>query len=488
MQRPGRRCAGCWPVGRVLTLVVVLAGLLLASVAGVARADVVWLCEPGMQDNPCRDNLETTVYSPSGESRVENPPLPADPPVDCFYVYPTVSEQPSSNANKDVDPELIAIARAQAARFSQTCRVYAPVYRQQTLAGVGAGGSSQALKLAYGDVLEAWRAYLAQKNRGRGFVLIGHSQGTRMLRRLLREEIDPRPELRGRLVSAVLPGANVTVRKGQKAGGDFQNVPACSRAGEVGCVIAFSTYYDPPPPNSRFGRVPAEDTSGFGLPVGPDFEALCTNPASLDANARVPLTTYARSEPFPGFIGALVVQTYGGPPPSAPTTWLQPQDHYTGRCEQIDGANVLKLEPIANARRLNPAPDPTWGVHILDGNIALGEFVEVAAQQASAYVRATAEVEPRLALALAYRRGRTGRDRPCARSPIRASLLGLDAAGLRSVEFRVNGRRVKFDRSAPFRTVIRGSRRRIGRSTRIGARAVFADGRRARFTRRLRAC
>ena len=38
----------------------------------------------------------------------------------------------------------------------------------------------------YADVLDAWREYLARDNRGRGVVLLGHSQGTRMLRQLLR--------------------------------------------------------------------------------------------------------------------------------------------------------------------------------------------------------------------------------------------------------------------------------------------------------------
>ena len=47
------------------------------------------------------------------------------PKVDCFYVYPTVSEQVGINADKTVDPAQTAIAEAQASRFSGNCRVYA---------------------------------------------------------------------------------------------------------------------------------------------------------------------------------------------------------------------------------------------------------------------------------------------------------------------------------------------------------------------------
>lgn len=360
-----------------------------AGAPQAAQADVVWLCRPGQQPNPCRESQRTTIYEADGSSRVEDKPLPANPPVDCFFVYPTVSGQQSTNANKDKDEELIAIARYQAARFSERCRIYAPVYRQLTLVSI-AGGTQQQReeggKLAYSDVREAWRSYLANDNRGRGVVLVGHSQGTRMLRQLLRQEIDPNPVVRGRLVSGILLGNNVLVRKGRRAGGDFNNTPACSHTGETGCVIAFSTFFDPPPPNSRFGRSPASDTTGAGLPAGPDYEVLCNNPASLARNARTPLTSYARSEPFPGFLGVLFTQTYGGPPPSAPTPWLRPSERYTGQCVREGGAHTLRLAPIGSARRLNPAPDPTWGTHLVDVNIVLGELVDEVGAQTRAYL------------------------------------------------------------------------------------------------------
>ena len=43
-----------------------------------------------------------------------------------------------------------------------------------------------------------------------------------MLRRLIREEIEPSASARRRLVSAVLLGGNVTVRAGSDRGGDFK--------------------------------------------------------------------------------------------------------------------------------------------------------------------------------------------------------------------------------------------------------------------------
>ena len=51
----------------------------------------------------------------------------------------------------------------QASRFSSVCRVFAPVYRQITVAGLGdiTHARDVGFPLAYGDVRAAWRDYLA---------------------------------------------------------------------------------------------------------------------------------------------------------------------------------------------------------------------------------------------------------------------------------------------------------------------------------------
>ncbi|HEX6116113.1 MAG TPA: DUF3089 domain-containing protein [Solirubrobacterales bacterium] len=359
-----------------------------------AGGDTVWLCEPGVEPNPCRESLETTVESADGSAAVESPGLPERPKIDCFYVYPTVSEDPGSNSDLSIDPEHVAIARYQAARFSHRCRVWAPMYRQATLASIASGtnaGRAEALRTAYGDVRAAWRDYLANHNDGRGVVLIGHSQGTMMLRQLVRQEVDPKRSVRRRLVSAILLGANVTVRAGEPDGGDFAHVPACAKPKQTGCAIAYSAFNETPPENSRFGR-PEENAASiaFGLPTGPGYEVLCTNPAAL-SGGRAPLETIVRTEPYPGIIGALIVVMYGGPPPSAETPWVVPADHYTGECVSEDGANFLSVEPVGSARTLNPSPDPSWGLHLADVNIALGQLVETVHRQKRAYMRAARE-------------------------------------------------------------------------------------------------
>jgi hypothetical protein len=359
--------------GRWGWVVLSAAALVAALVIPVpAAADTLWLCKPGLEQNPCEPGLETTLISPGGTKlRVERP-RPARPrPVDCFYVYPTVSDVPGPQAPLRIDPEQRSIARYQAARYSQHCRVYAPVYRQLTLTGIegAAGGSAD---LAYTDIREAWRTYLRRHNKGRGVVLIGHSQGTYILRRLVADEIDPRPRLRRRLVSALLLGGDVTVRRGRDRGGDFKHLRACRSVRQLRCVVAFSIYNGPVPSDSLFGR--AEN----GL------EVLCTNPAALGGGSGT-LTPIYPSEPFaPGVIGSAVTQL--GRLPTASSPWIEIPRAYRARCSSGDGANVLQVTPLGEAPRLTPT-SPGYGLHLVDANLTLGNLVDLVRRQARRYER-----------------------------------------------------------------------------------------------------
>jgi hypothetical protein len=371
-----------------------LAGLALslALAAAPAGAEVRWLCRPGLESDPCVGDLTTTYYARDGSPRVDSVDTLAAPPVDCFYVYPTVSNQPGPNATQTPDPEVRSIAVFQAQRFSSRCRIFAPLYRQVTAAGVSSASQTRdtaAYETAYSDVEEAFMAYLRSDNGGRGFVLIGHSQGSRMLRALIRRQIDPDPALRARMVSAIIPGANHVVAKGRASGGDFANLPECASAVQIGCVVSWHTFNDPPPDNARFGRTDTDPVgAALGLPTGPQYEVACTDPGALAAGRGRPLESLLPSEPFaPGVISVLLLRLYGGAQPTADTPWLSPADRYTARCETSNGANVLMLKPVGPARKLTPAPDPTWGVHLVDMNIGMGNLTTIVSAQSQAYAR-----------------------------------------------------------------------------------------------------
>lgn len=371
------------------TALVCAAVSLLAVCASGASAKTTWLCKPGLTSNPCAVGVDATQLNADGT--VAGPlyrpaVVKGKPKVDCFYVYPTVSDQKTIQATKKIDPEEKSIALYQAAAYSGSCRVFAPMYRQITLQGLLQPGkvTAKMRATAYADLRDAWRDYLKHDNKGRGVVFIGHSQGTFELRQLLAKEVDAQPSVRKRLVSAILLGGNVLVKKGGDAGGDFTHIKACRSATQLGCVIAFSTFDEAPPANAVFGQsgsgrslIPSENTK--------NTEVLCTNPAALGGGSAT-LTSLYPSTPFaPGTtIGALTTQV-GLPQPSVTTPWIEAQA-FTGACVSTGGIDVLQITGLPGAPDLKPLPDATWGLHLVDANIALVDLTKVLGRQIARYM------------------------------------------------------------------------------------------------------
>ncbi len=382
---------------RPLAAAVVAALVVIALTAGSALAmkpvKSTWLCKPGKsitvvglsepQPDPCTEPLTTTVVQTNGETSVEAAKRAKKPPIDCFYVYPTVSEQPTDNANLEIEAQEQQVAIDQASRFSQDCKVYAPMYPQLTLDAINGGPIPPEDDIkAYIGVLHAFEEYLAKDNKGRGFVLIGHSQGSLMLEQLIKEQIDPNPALRHQLVSADLMGGNVLVPEGQLEGGTFQNVPVCQAADQTHCVIAYSTFLKEPPEGSYFGRENSPLLGGGVENTGK--EVVCVNPTLLTQNGDTgPLLPYASTTPFPGQLG------YVQETPTAPTPWVAAPGEYTAQCHKENGASWLQVNPVGTPvdppEYVKESLGPDWGLHLYDVNIALGNLVKTTAIQAAAY-------------------------------------------------------------------------------------------------------
>jgi hypothetical protein len=364
---------------RLALLACVALGLVAPPVTAASAPKTIWLCRPGMASNPCAPSQSTSVLTQRGQVvRAENLEAARHAPVDCFYVYPTVSDQKRLIATRTIDPELRSIALYQAARYSRVCRVFAPVYRQTTLQGISPPQPGEQRRplvntAARADVVQAWRTYLRKYNHGRGVVIIGHSQGTFVLRRVIADEIDGKPAARRLLVSAVLLGGNVLVRRGSDVGGDFRHIPACRSDRQVGCVVAFSTFDGQVPANAIFGR-----TATKGMAV------LCTNPASLRGGSGL-LDPIFPTQPFaPGSTIAAGIGLLGIPMPRLPTAWVESPRAYRAHCT-AGAAHVLEIAPRGGAPALKPSPNAAWGLHLTDANIALGNLVHLVRAQAAAF-------------------------------------------------------------------------------------------------------
>src|SRR5262249_5171261 len=313
-------------------------------------------------------------------------------PIDCFYVYPTISTDQAPNSDMHADPAELNVIKQQAARFGSVCRVYAPQYRQITLVGLrrllaSPGGDPIAFfgaGVQYDDVRDAWKYYVEHDNRGRGVVLVGHSQGAYILQNLIKNEIDGKP-VQARMGSALSLGATPAPPKGKDVGGVFRTIPLCHAANQTGCVVNYSAFRATVPPSAA---------TLFGRSADPAMGGSCTNPAAL-AGGSGELHAYLDT----------TGQTITNKPPTKPwvegktidTPWVSVPGLLTAKC--VTNNDTTFLEVTVNGDPSDPrvdeitgdvvaAPSPLaaqWGLHLIDVNLAMGNLVDLVGAQAKAY-------------------------------------------------------------------------------------------------------
>jgi Protein of unknown function (DUF3089) len=311
-----------------------------------------WVCRPGAETT-CTTGLDATVEYADGHTEPQPFTPAADPPIDCFYVYPTVSKEQTPYADLTNSPEIQTITKAQVGRLSSRCRVFAPIYRQATGYGLNHGLSSITdSDVPMLDVQAAWAYYLQNDNKGRGVVLIGHSQGTILLQYLIAGSIDGTAS-QALLVSAFLAGdPSLGVPPGGVVGGTFAHIPTCTGAAQTGCVYVWGSFL-------------VGDTSAppaFGRARTDGLASACVNPAAPAGGS-----------------GMLKFYYEGKDPP-----WVEAVGQISGACQTESGANifVVTVEPGKfadhNTTILKAAEVvPGWGVHPRDIALVQGNILDV---------------------------------------------------------------------------------------------------------------
>jgi hypothetical protein len=343
-----------------------------------------WLCLPGRTD-ACA-SPDTVELGPNGYGAPVVTRAAADPPADCFYLYPTVSRDAGFNSDLVPGMEERAAVQIQFARYASVCRPFVPVYRSGTVAAVRSVldglNPNPIFARAYGDVEAAWHYYLEHYNHGRPVVIIAHSQGSVYAIELLKREFEGRP-LSRQLVSAIIPGWKVEVPQGQVTGGTFRSLPLCSRADQTGCVVTYVSY--------RQGHEPPADAT-LGHASRPGWTVACTNPAALGSNARVPLDSYfftQNTESMP----SRVVWSRSGPPPAP---MVHTPHLASAACVNHDRVGYLSLGVNAdpNDARADDIPGEIffwrwtfdgWGMHLADMNAPQGDLIRLVATQSAAW-------------------------------------------------------------------------------------------------------
>ena len=194
-------------------------------------------------------------------------------------------------------------------------------------------------------MLAAWRTYLRKYNQGRGVVLIGHSQGSFVLRELIHQDIDPKKKVRKRLVSAILLGGNVTVKTGKTSGVTSSTSPAAARESDR---LRHGVLDLQRPGAGQLAFRATLGRAGPGLPTTGDV--LCTNPAALGGGS-AQLTSVFPSQPFaPGTTIGLATSLVGVPQPAGVTTpWVESPRAMSAQCSADNNAHVLQISPVRGA-------------------------------------------------------------------------------------------------------------------------------------------
>lgn len=346
------------------------------SVGPSGAPTATWLCRPDRSPDPCASSdLSATELRADGARPVVPHIRTTESKADCFYVYPTVDLNliPGNHEDLGDTSRILATTRAQAARFSETCSLWVPLYRQVTLGTwlQPRPELERLLAIAYADVERAFVEFLAAVPKTRRIVLIGHSQGAEMTVRLLRRFFDRDEAMRARLLLAMPIGGEVEVPIGKTSGGTFETLPLCTRPLETGCVVAYRTHH----------AKDAVDPSRWA--PRPGFETACVDPSVVDLEEPARSTSHALARAYYPARGELARFMRGISDVTTPFVVLR--DFYEARCVRGErGYAYLAVDargegPVDLASRRFKIGK--LGLHVLDLQLPQGDLIDMVARR-----------------------------------------------------------------------------------------------------------
>lgn len=191
--------------------------------------------------------------------------------VDVFYLYPTAwyKEDPTEPNFCNLDNRIMLLGsqaafNRQATAFETVGNIYAPYYRQADANFILSLPEEQRWKnidsIPAKDVIAAFDYYIKHYNKGKPFILAGHSQGAMVLMLLLKNYMYDNPNTYARMVCAYVIGYPVTA--------EFMNanphLKFAEGANDTGVIISFNTQS---PSLAPGGNVVMKDN--IGLVINP---------------------------------------------------------------------------------------------------------------------------------------------------------------------------------------------------------------------------
>lgn len=263
-----------------------LRNLLAAALAALATPAAA---EPAVPDYAQPQYWSTVESLPQGMQAAK-----AQLPVDVFWIHPTTTRSQTDLNHDPLDPAVLkwteeSAVQRQASAFSACCRIFAPRYRAATTkALMDPANRDKAFALAYADVERAFDWYLAHRNKGRPFIIAGHSQGGAHTASLLEKRIKG-TKLQRRMVAAYVIGINLME-------GDltprFGGIPFCNNPAQTGCFVQWNAVLagsDIAPTLATYAKAFADQNGGKA-----GGQPLCVNPVTFASSRQLSLSAEAK--------------------------------------------------------------------------------------------------------------------------------------------------------------------------------------------------
>lgn len=211
---------------------------------------------------------------------------------DLFIICPTVDlgtdgHTNMSLADEQIKANFVGALNMQRGIYDADCRMYAPYYRQATLADYTLPTQEAApyFDLAYSDVRAAFMHYMQHENNGRPFMLSGFSQGAEMCLRLLKE-FSAADFVQDNMVACYAIGWRFTPQEAEQ----YPYIRPAQSADDLGTVIMF---------NSEA----AEVTESLMVPQG--TKSFCINPLNWRTDEKAAAKTLNAGACFTDYSGSI---------------------------------------------------------------------------------------------------------------------------------------------------------------------------------------
>ncbi|MDR2104162.1 MAG: DUF3089 domain-containing protein, partial [Deferribacteraceae bacterium] len=167
--------------------------------------------------------------------------------VDIFFLYPTswrsaYGEYPIAAINNiEMRHWANYYYKTRASAFETVGSIYAPFYRQLDASFVIAKQPADGIGYFSGvpltDATAAFDYYIEHYNRGKPYILVGHSQGSIVMAALIALHLRDKPEVYERMIAAYLIGMPMT----QTIYELFPHMKPAQNANDLGVIITYNT-------------------------------------------------------------------------------------------------------------------------------------------------------------------------------------------------------------------------------------------------------